>query len=171
MNTVPVPREILPSFRTPLRSFLEKLIPPEDILECSPEYGPATGDCFGEYAWEGVRICFLLDLKIGFPAAGTLTFSRSKQSWMRGEDLKFILWSLYPRNSRRTFTLDSVKSAHGKGPDGWKTLELSWGVVVTATETNSPVRFTFKGVEFDSPSTLYCLSILQRARIALEKIK
>jgi hypothetical protein len=169
MNASLTLKEMLLDFPMPsLRGFLEKLLPVEDILECSPEYGPGTRDSFGEYTWNGVHVCFLLNNKIGFPAAGTISFTRSEAGWGKSESLEFRLWFLFPGN---VSTLDSVKGEHADKPNGWEMLKLSWNVVISGRETNSPVYLELKGREFDSPPTLYCLKILERAKTALEKIK
>jgi hypothetical protein len=170
MNASLTLKEMLLDFPTPsLQGFLGKLLPVEDILECSPEYGPGTRDSFGEYTWNGVHVCFLLNSnKIGFPAAGTISFTRGEAGWGKSESLEFRLWFLFSGNAS---TLDSVKEEHTDGPNGWEMLKLSWNVVISGRETNSPIHLALKGREFDSPSTLYCLKILERAKTALEKIK
>lgn len=164
MNAIPTVREMLPGLpMSSLKSFLEKLIPAGDILECSSEYGPANFDCFRNFTWNGVRICFLLNHeKTDFPAAGTLSFNRSEAGWGKSESLELELWFLF----RKHLHLDAAKAQYADEPDGWKMLTLSWAAIPTH-EPPSSTDFNLRASGFDSPSTRYCLDIVERAKTAL----
>lgn len=134
--------------------FLDGLIAREDIFECSPQYGP-----FSKHNNTDTKtVRFILDKKrIGFPGAGSFTFSRSEQSWITTESLRLRLLNLW------TTPLLTMPE---KDWNGYTFLTIDWFVT---TANRSGVRFELGDSEILSPVTRYGLKVLEKAKTFLQR--
>lgn len=134
--------------------FLDGLIAREDILECSPEYGP-----FSKHNNTDTKtVRFILDEKrVGFPGAGSFAFSRSEQSWLTTESLKLRLLNLW------AMPLLTMPERDWKG---YTFLTIDWYVTTT---NRSGVRFELGDSEILSPATKYGLKVLDKAKTFLQR--
>ncbi|MEK7149060.1 MAG: hypothetical protein AAB796_01500 [Patescibacteria group bacterium] len=134
--------------------FLLKLIDREDILECSPEYGP-----FSKYNWSNsTTIRFVLkEERIGFTGAGSLTFVREECSWMVMKSIEFKLC----RVSSTPLLTEKDWSRHA-------ILTIDW---FANTLHKSGVYFRLGDNDITSPAVEYGLKILERAKKVLKRKK